>query len=115
MGVVQTTTAPGRERVAYYLLEIHPAQNVATIKPYSTRAEFDEANREYMRLEQEIAKQDHADPGANAVLVSVDSIDRLPKAYPNYFLDTESFQSLLDSILSSTPQGQPETPTGTPQ
>jgi hypothetical protein len=36
---------------------------------------------------------------SDAVLVSVDSIDALRRAYPNYFLDTELFIDALNRAL----------------
>ncbi|MGA2485828.1 MAG: RelA/SpoT domain-containing protein, partial [Roseiarcus sp.] len=38
--------------------------------------------------------------GDNIVLVSVDSIKNLKRAYPNYFLDTTQFASLLTEAIS---------------
>jgi hypothetical protein len=37
--------------------------------------------------------------GGDAVLVSVDSLAALRRAYPNYFLDTRVFLDLLEEIL----------------
>jgi hypothetical protein len=36
----------------------------------------------------------------DAVLVSVDSLAALPRAYPNYFADTRVFMELLSQALS---------------
>jgi len=41
-----------------------------------------------------------AHPGTDAVLVSVDSIAALQRAYPNYFADTRVFVALLKQALS---------------
>ena len=41
-------------------------------------------------------------PGENIVLVSVDSLRMLMRAYPNYFLDTEQFTRLLSNELASS-------------
>ena len=38
--------------------------------------------------------------GDNIVLVSVDWIKNLKRAYPNYFLDTTQFSSLLTEAIS---------------
>ena len=39
-------------------------------------------------------------PGMDAVLVSVDSLAALEKAYPNYFADTRVFLELLRQTLA---------------
>ena len=49
------------------------------------------ANEAYSNMEYEIRRT-----GKNAVLVSVDSVAELKKAYPNYFLDTALFLELVD-------------------
>ena len=38
--------------------------------------------------------------GDNIVLVSVDSLKALMRAYPNYFLDTSQFTDLLRDIIN---------------
>jgi hypothetical protein len=47
------------------------------------------------------------DPDADAVLVSVDSMAALRRAYPNYFLDTKVFVDLMNETLKST-RGPPK-------
>ena len=54
-----------------------------------------EAQSQYVQAEKLIADDDNRD----AVLVSVDSLSSLRRAYPNYFLDTRVFADLLDSAL----------------
>ncbi|WP_437185843.1 hypothetical protein SH668x_002964 [Planctomicrobium sp. SH668] len=56
------------------------------------------ANREYMILEKEI-KEDRNDP-RQAVLVSAGSIKDLKKAYPNFFLDVDSFLDRVKKIIN---------------
>lgn len=43
--------------------------------------------------------------GKDAVLVSVDSVDALERAYPNYFADTRMFIELLKQALSGHQRG----------
>jgi ppGpp synthetase/RelA/SpoT-type nucleotidyltranferase len=57
-----------------------------------------QAQDEYIRVESEISKGNVGD----AVLVSVDSLSSLRRAYPNYFLDTRVFSDVLDETLSNT-------------
>jgi hypothetical protein len=54
-----------------------------------------EAQDEYIEVEKRIAKGEVGD----AVLVSVDSLSSLRRAYPNYFLDTRVFADVLDQAL----------------
>jgi ppGpp synthetase/RelA/SpoT-type nucleotidyltranferase len=75
-----------------FLLELTPdALNVRGF-PSSQQKEAQEA---YISVEKEIAKEQHGD----AVLVSVDSLASLRRAYPNYFLDTRVFSDVLEAAL----------------
>ena len=38
-------------------------------------------------------------PYLDVVLVAVDSLSQLRKAYPNYFLDTEAFLNLVREVI----------------
>jgi hypothetical protein len=42
---------------------------------------------------------DHPSSAEQAVLVSVDSLQALQRAFPNYFLDTERFADTLSEVL----------------
>lgn len=77
----------------YYLLTLEPMEQKITVQAFPRRR-LDEASEEYLRVEQSIADR----PGAEAVLVSVDSIASLERAYPNYFLDTAVFLNELSQI-----------------
>jgi hypothetical protein len=54
----------------------------------------DDAGNAYAALEEESGE------GVDVVLVSVTSIAGLRSAYPNYFLDTTRFVSILKETLS---------------
>jgi hypothetical protein len=47
---------------------------------------------QYLRIERSL----NSSEGDEAVLVSVDSIESLRKAYPNYFLDTGMFVKVIN-------------------
>jgi hypothetical protein len=79
----------------YYLLTLEPKEGRMTVKSFPRRL-LDEASAEYLRVEERINAKD----GAEAVLVSVDSIASLERAYPNYFLDTAVFLDELRKITS---------------
>lgn len=79
----------------YFLLELTP--DTDTIKITGFRAnQSQEAQSQYTDVEKRISSDERSD----AVLVSVDSIASLRRAYPNYFLDTGAFADLLEEALS---------------
>ena len=60
-----------------------------------TKRELTKAQLDYLRTEKEIAAA-----SGDAVLVSVDSMAALRRAYPNYFLDTKRFVEELTRAIS---------------
>jgi hypothetical protein len=81
----------------YYLLRLDPTLS----RPQLTITGFQlgqiaEAERQYAAAE----KQAKDNPGTDAVLVAVDSVAALQRAYPNYFADTRAFVELLKQALS---------------
>ena len=72
----------------YFLLVLDPTSKSQQVRviPYSIR-DLEEATVEYARIEQEVRNK----PGGEAVLVAVEQLGALRRAYPNYFLDTSSF------------------------
>ncbi len=49
----------------------------------------------------EIERENKDFPGRQVVLVSVDSLNALPKAYPNFFLDITGFTALVKKTIES--------------
>jgi hypothetical protein len=96
----------GQQRAAFYLLELHPDQHQTHVTPFRRVSDLPKAAAMYAEVEQRLKAASNAEPGANAVLVSVESVDQLRSAYPNYFLDATSFLSQLDSLLDSGQVGQ---------
>ncbi|MFA5996730.1 MAG: RelA/SpoT domain-containing protein [Candidatus Paceibacterota bacterium] len=78
----------------YYLLVLNPSIEEITIKGFK-KSELEVATQTYLEAEERILSA----AGAEAVLVSVDSVAALQRAYPNYFLDTKFFVELIDSIV----------------
>lgn len=78
----------------YYLLDLRPAEERLFVTGFK-KAELDEATEAYLEVEKEVKHS----PGAEAVLVSADSVSALKRAYPNYFLDTENFLKYLEDVL----------------
>lgn len=96
-----------REVLSYYNTTIQYVNTIKDAKYFIVRMDFDGrsinverfkaqesklANTKYIQMESQIKK------GANVqvVLVSVDSLTALKRAYPNYFLDTSRFASLVE-------------------
>ncbi|MPR12380.1 RelA/SpoT domain-containing protein [Microvirga tunisiensis] len=81
-------------RAHYFLLLLEPEAGRLEVRSYRS-SEITRAAEEYLEVESELTKK----PGAQAVLVSVEHLDSLRRAFPNYFLDTESFLGELDDVL----------------
>ena len=78
-----------------YMLELDPTAGTLKITGFQAH-EQEEADKRYSEAEARKSKQG----GSDAVLVSVESINSLSKAYPNYFADTRIFVELLSQALS---------------
>ena len=77
----------------YHLIILDVVRKRVTIESYG-RKRLEEANLRYTDLEKKIANGREL----QAVLVSAGPIDDLKRAYPNYFLDTQIFLKVLNSI-----------------
>ena len=77
-----------REQAAaqMFLLVLDPDKKELTTTAFS-QEEIIEAQRNYQQEE----KQAESDPHKQVVLVSVDSVSALRRAYPNYYVDTREF------------------------
>ena len=91
LNTIQNST----EHAHYYLLKLDPGAGQLVVTGFK-KEEFQKAQDAYQ--EAEIASKQRL--GTDAVLVSVDSLTALPKAYPNYFADTRVFVELLKQALS---------------
>jgi hypothetical protein len=99
-GEALRTLTSRAEEAHYYLLELDPS--VGELKVTGFRlTEMQEAEEKYQEAEQIVREQ----PGKDAVLVSVDSLMALERAYPNYFADTRIFAQLLSQELSGHVRG----------
>lgn len=88
-------TAHSIPRAYYYVLVLEPSENRVTGTPYR-QGQLEEASTHYSNVEREIIDL----PGAEAVLVSVESLSALRRAYPNYFLDTDVFLEQVEEATS---------------
>jgi len=87
------------ERAQYYLLELDIAAPRLVVTGFARHA-IAEADNRY----QEAEKAARDKPELDVVLVSVESVSALEKAYPNYYADTRVFVELLDQELSGERQ-----------
>jgi hypothetical protein len=85
--------SPALPDARYFLLELDSNAGLITVSGFKAY-ELGRATTRYAEAEKKIAES-----GGDAVLVSVDSLTSLRRAYPNYFLDTRVFLDLLEDIL----------------
>lgn len=85
---------PAFVRARFFLLKLEERQ--ITITSYGLQ-QLELASAAYLQAEREMSKR----PGADVVLVSVDSIAALRRAYPNYFADTRTFLRALRRAINS--------------
>jgi ppGpp synthetase/RelA/SpoT-type nucleotidyltranferase len=78
----------------FFLLRLEPQLGRMNIEGFR-RKELDKASARYLEVERQI----EGITGAEAVLVSVDSLSALERAYPNYFLDTDVFLTALQEAV----------------
>lgn len=88
-----------REKSAHtYLLILDSKKRVITHIGF-TKQQMPEAQRRYLA-----AETDNADkPWIQAVLVSVDSVSALRRAYPNYYLDSVAFSQAISRAIYKGP------------
>jgi ppGpp synthetase/RelA/SpoT-type nucleotidyltranferase len=79
----------------FFLMKLDLKTNELVIKGFAA-SQLDEASAEYLEIEKETKYSGSAD----AVLVSVDSLGALRKAYPNYYLDTDIFVYLVEDAIT---------------
>ena len=94
---LSTLEQPSDGKAHYFLLRLDPAAQQVSIMSFRID-QSEVAAGAYSAIEKEI--QDGPQKGSMAVLVSVDNISALRRAYPNYFLDTRVFAGILDDVLA---------------
>ena len=78
----------------YYLLQLDPSAKTVAVTGYRAN-ELDRASIEYLDAERRINEK----TGSQVVLVSVDSLGALRRAFPNYFLDTSLFIGAVNQAI----------------
>ncbi len=94
--VIKYIDSPDVRGARYFLLHLDPEANRVRLTAYRAE-ESEKASNEYLAVERAIAEA----PGAEAVLVSVQSLTALRRAYPNYFLDTTEFLKALAKAIAA--------------
>jgi hypothetical protein len=98
---LQTLTeasARQQSRAHYYLLTLDASEQRLTVAGFPA-TDLESAALQYLETEKSVADR----PDRDAVLVSVDSLEALKRAYPNYFADTRVFLKLLRDVLAPRP------------
>jgi len=91
---VTESASAKRKGADYFLLSLDNIKERLSITGYK-RADLGQAAKAYSNKEKQISNK----RGEDAVLVSVDSIRNLRRAYPNYFADTRMFTRILKEAL----------------
>jgi putative GTP pyrophosphokinase len=78
----------------YALLTLDTVNNTTRVSIYPEN-KFEKALEDYSEIE----KTHHSSNEINIVLVNLDNIDNLEKAYPNYFMDTQILSNHLSKIV----------------
>lgn len=79
----------------YFILRLDPVAKEVRVTGYR-KGQLEQAQEDYQRAERRTFDQ----PGPDVVLVSVDRVNALQRAYPNYFLDTRLFLEELARAIS---------------
>jgi len=104
---MQELTAPaeGKPSAFYHLLYLDAREGSLEILNFPF-GELLKAQEAYARAE----KRAEGKPGAQAVLVSVEELSLLRRAYPNYFLDTRMFLNEVRRVTGRRPVGHEDDP-----
>lgn len=81
----------------YFLVQLDLDLSKTTVTGFKS-SELRAANEKYLEVERSATSS-----AADAVLVSVDDMAALKRAYPNYFLDTTYFVEIVREALSQNP------------
>jgi hypothetical protein len=83
-------------RPHFYLLTLDSEKRTLGIDPFAAE-EAVTAQRAYDKAE----KDTEHNPNVQLVLVSVDDVDALHKAYPNYYVDTKGFIAAVEREIGN--------------
>ena len=77
-----------------YMLVLNSSEKTLVIEPFKPH-EMAKASARYLEIEKEMEKR----PEIQAVLVSVETMEDLRTAYPNYYLDTSAFIDAMNQAI----------------
>jgi hypothetical protein len=86
-----------QRHASYHLIILDSINKTVNINPYA-KHELERASADYSSIERKIEDGEMIE----AVLVSAGSVEALKRAYPNYFLDTNSFISRVRRLISES-------------
>lgn len=104
---LRATEQPKAKSAGYFLLVLLPDEPGLQVFSFA-KDEADVAQKEYQRYERSLPFKSRQMPlfpeladysGAQVVLVGAESFRSIREAYPNYYLDTEHFMSLVDKFV----------------
>jgi hypothetical protein len=90
---LQITQKPG-PRAHYFLVQLDPVAKQVKVFGYMQN-QLGQANQDYLDAERSGSRS-----GVDVVLVSVESLASLKRAYPNYFLDTGVFVQAVEQAIT---------------
>lgn len=93
----------------YFLLTLNLKRQQISIRGFREQ-ELERATSEYLAVE----KQEKTGTVSDAVLVSVDSMASLRRAYPNYFLDTRVFVDAVNKAIGLVSASASRSPSASP-
>jgi putative GTP pyrophosphokinase len=79
----------------FYLLILDSKERTLRVEPFGGE-DSDRSQKAYDKAE----KDTERNPNTQVVLVSVDHVDVLRKAYPNYYVDTKGFISAVEREMN---------------
>ncbi|MGH2637926.1 MAG: RelA/SpoT domain-containing protein, partial [Rhabdochlamydiaceae bacterium] len=89
--------AEASKESAFFLLILDSSTKTVAIRPFG-HDQQKVASDEYIKVEKDTENR----PEIQTVLVSVESIESLRAAYPNYFLDTDAFLRVMSQVTKSS-------------
>ncbi len=96
--MLKMPTHPGLKGARYFLLELDPHAKNIKVTGFKKR-EFAQASERYLAVERSIVPSAGTPATSQAVLVSVEKLSSLPRAYPNFFLDMRVFIEIVQDVL----------------
>jgi len=82
------------EKIHSYLMVLDAKKRYTNVNAYAL-GELPQAQEDYLQQE----KENNEKPWIQSVLVSVDSVAALRRAYPNFYLDSVAFSDAVDQAI----------------